>query len=126
MGPIVPKTIVVISKPDLDHIMYDHVWVTDETAAESNKNIFDKNWLRTWDIDLRAAIGKIADFVLEAGERGETGGAAEENTFDYYFNFNTQTGWNADGSRFKGVIIRGQQTALTFSVRTMFPKGYIK
>ena len=130
-GDVSSKTILVFPADVIEHVLKDHVHASAQESWESDKGVFNLNWLETIHPgEPAAAIGKVATFVFEKGDSGPTSGAATPEIYDYYLNFDQKTGWQTIDEMenirwYKGVVVRGQLKLLTFTVSTMFPRGWL-
>jgi hypothetical protein len=121
------STVVTYMSNDvLQHIVDNHVNLSQDESLEQNKSVINQNWLSGIDQSTTKALGKVAAFVFENGVSAPTSGANDPSYYDYYYNYNKKVGWQEtdDGIVWlKGVVVRGKMGNSVFNVQTMFPRG---
>lgn len=116
---------------DVDHIIEQHVKVSDQESWDNNKGVFNANWLFVIDEDQKKAVEKVALFVVQNGDSAPTANAVDDEMYDFYLNFDKKTGWQSMDEAlniiwYKGVVARVKVTDDNYHVKTMFPKSVLR
>lgn len=122
--------VVTFGDDDVDHVLQDHVRLSEQESWNTGKGVFNVNWLFTVNADQKTALRQIANAVVHGGDGAPTENSYDPSSYDFYLNFNKKTGWQTVDNRlnirwYKGVVVRCRRDDDLITVTTMFPKGWL-